>query len=91
MKVLLKTICSYGFQFFKLNHLRVIHDLYSQCLTQTLSKTTYFSYTEGVFILFCINLVNFDIVIEGVLFQTYMNLKSKYLTAWEDWRWLFIF
>jgi hypothetical protein len=27
------------FHISKLNHLKVIHNLYSQCLTQTLSKT----------------------------------------------------
>ena len=42
MKVLFKTnLYPYGFQIFKLNNLKVIHDLYSQCLTQTLSKTTW--------------------------------------------------
>jgi hypothetical protein len=30
----------YDYYIFKLNNLKVIHDLYSQCLTQTLSKTT---------------------------------------------------
>jgi meiotically up-regulated gene 157 (Mug157) protein len=29
----------YDFHIFKLNNLKVIHSLYSQCLTQTLSKT----------------------------------------------------
>jgi len=33
---------------FILNNLKVIDDLYSQCLTQTLSKTTSKSDTEGV-------------------------------------------
>jgi hypothetical protein len=32
----------------KLNDLKVIHDLYSQCLTQTLSKTTSNMKPEGV-------------------------------------------
>ena len=32
----------------KLNNLKVIHDLYSQCLTQILSKTTFFSSMKGV-------------------------------------------
>jgi hypothetical protein len=36
------------FTFAKLNNLKVINDLYSQCLTQTLSKTTSKSDTEGV-------------------------------------------
>ena len=27
----------------KLNKIKIIHDLYFQCLTQTLSKTTFFS------------------------------------------------
>ena len=43
-----KQIYSYGFHIFKFNNLKVIHDLYSQCLTQTLSKTTFFMGTEGV-------------------------------------------
>jgi hypothetical protein len=40
------------FHIFKLNDLKVIHDLYFQCLTQTLSKTTSNSDLEGVSI-FC--------------------------------------
>ena len=37
-----RQIYSRGFHIFKLNNLKVIHDLYSQCLTQTLSKRLYF-------------------------------------------------
>ena len=48
IKCFLKQIYSYNFHFFKLNNLKVIHDLYSQCLTQALSKTTSKSYMEGV-------------------------------------------
>ena len=48
MKVFLRQIYSYNFHFFKLNNLKVIHDLYSQYLTQILSKTSYKSYMEGV-------------------------------------------
>jgi hypothetical protein len=33
----------------KLNDLKAIHDLYSQCLTQILSKTTSNSAPEGVY------------------------------------------
>jgi hypothetical protein len=33
----------YDFHIIKLNDLKVIHDLYSQCLNQTLSKTTSFT------------------------------------------------
>jgi hypothetical protein len=40
MKVIFKTIYLYDFHIFKLNNLKIIHDLYSQYLTQTLSKTT---------------------------------------------------
>jgi hypothetical protein len=36
------------FHICKLNDLKVIHHLYSQCLTQTLSKTTSFTKLEGV-------------------------------------------
>jgi hypothetical protein len=51
MKVIFKTNLFYSYNFYicKLNHLKVIDDLYSQCLTQTLSKTTSKSYTEGVY------------------------------------------
>ena len=38
------------FVFLKLNNLKVIHDLYFQCLTQILSKTTFFSSMDGVFV-----------------------------------------
>ena len=48
MKVFLRKIYSYNFHFFKFNNLKVIHDLYSQCLAQILSKTTSKSYMEGV-------------------------------------------
>jgi hypothetical protein len=44
MKVYFKT----NLHISKLNNLKVIHDLYSQCLTQTLSKTTSFTSLEGV-------------------------------------------
>jgi len=33
---------------FKLNNLKVIHNLYFQCLTQILSKTTFFMVIEGI-------------------------------------------
>ena len=39
---------SYGLYISKLNNLKVIHDLYSQCLTQALSKMTSFFSMEGV-------------------------------------------
>ena len=49
MKLFFKTnLFIYGFHIFKLNNLKVIHDLYSQCLTQALSKTNLFFSTEGV-------------------------------------------
>jgi hypothetical protein len=49
MKVFTIQIYSCSFHIFKLNDLKVIHDLYSQCLTQTLSKTTSFIKPEGVY------------------------------------------
>jgi hypothetical protein len=39
------------FHIFKLDNLKVIHDLYSRCLTQTSSKTTSNSELEGVYML----------------------------------------
>ena len=51
MKVFLRQIYLYNFYFFKLNNLKVIYDLYYQCLTQILSKTTSKFYMEDV----CIN------------------------------------
>jgi len=48
MKLFSRQIYSYNFHISKLNNLKVIDDLYSQCLTQTLSKTTFKSYIEGV-------------------------------------------
>jgi hypothetical protein len=38
MKVLFKTIYSYGFHISKLNNLKGIHELYSQCLTKPCPK-----------------------------------------------------
>jgi hypothetical protein len=46
MKVLFKT--SYKFYICNINNLKVIDDLYSQCLIQTLSKTTSKSDTKRV-------------------------------------------
>jgi len=37
---------SYNFHICKLNNLKIIDDLYFQCLIQTLSKTTSKSYTD---------------------------------------------
>jgi hypothetical protein len=53
MKVFIKT--NLFIYIFKLNDLKVIHDLYSKCLTQTLSKTTSNREPEGVvkFIYIC--------------------------------------
>lgn len=48
MKVFFKKNLFTWLSLFKLNNLKVIYNLYSQCLTQTLSKTTSKSYTEGV-------------------------------------------
>jgi hypothetical protein len=44
-----RQIYLYNFYIYKLNNLKVIDDLYSQCLIQTLSKTTFKSDTEGVY------------------------------------------
>jgi len=41
-----RQIYLYGFYIFKLNNLKIIHDL---CLTQILSKVTFFTSTERVF------------------------------------------
>jgi hypothetical protein len=46
-----RQIYLYDFHIFKLNDLKVIHDLYSQYLIQTLSKTTSNSAPEGVYII----------------------------------------
>jgi hypothetical protein len=47
-KYFLRQIYSYNFYIYKLNNLKVIDDLYSQCLTKISSKTTSKSDTEGV-------------------------------------------
>ena len=47
VKVFLRQIYSYNFHICKLNNLKGIDHLYSQCLTQTLSKTTSKSDMEG--------------------------------------------
>ena len=48
MKVFSRQIYSYNFHICKLNNLKVIDDLYSQYLTQNMSKTTFFTNTEGI-------------------------------------------
>ena len=52
MKIFSRQIYSCGFYIFKLNNLKVIHDLYSQYLTQTLPKMTSFTNLEGVLLSF---------------------------------------
>ena len=54
-----RQIYTYSFHIFKLNDLKVIHDLYFQRLTQTLSKTTLFflvgrKHTTVLFFLSCV-------------------------------------
>jgi hypothetical protein len=46
--MIFKTNLSYDFRISKFNELKVTHHLYSQCWTQTLSKTTFFTKPEGV-------------------------------------------
>jgi hypothetical protein len=48
MKVISRQIYIYDFHIFKLNNLKVIHDLCPRCLTQTLSKTTSNGEPKGV-------------------------------------------
>ena len=49
MKVFFKTNLFMWFSYFQTQQLKsFIHDLYSQCLTQSLSKTTSFTNLEGV-------------------------------------------
>jgi hypothetical protein len=43
-----RQIYLYSFHIFKFNNLKVIYDLYSQCLIKNLSKTTFFIGMEGV-------------------------------------------
>ena len=45
-----RQIYSYGFHISQFNNLKVIYGLYSQCFTQTLSKTTFFMGMEGVYV-----------------------------------------
>jgi hypothetical protein len=49
IKVLCKTNLYVVFTFSKLNDLKVIHNLYSQCLTQIMSKMNSFTKPEGVY------------------------------------------
>jgi hypothetical protein len=50
MKIFVKINLLIYFHISKPNDLKVIHDLYSQCLAQTLSKTSSNCNTEGVWI-----------------------------------------
>jgi hypothetical protein len=50
-KYFLRQIYSYGFHISKLNNLKVIHDLYTQCLTQAMSKMTWITSMNGVLFL----------------------------------------
>ena len=49
MKVFYKTNLFIWLSHFQTHDIKVIHDLYSQCLIQALSKTTLFFSTEGVY------------------------------------------
>jgi hypothetical protein len=51
MKMIFKINLLYDFHISKLNDLKVSHHLYSQCLTQILSKTTSFTKPKRVCIL----------------------------------------
>jgi hypothetical protein len=53
MKVFLRQIYSYSFHICKLNNLKFIDDLNSQCLTQTLSQMSFFR-TKGVSVKICL-------------------------------------
>jgi hypothetical protein len=50
---------SCSFHISKLNDLKVIHDLYSQCLTQIMSKATSFTKPEGVCVSATFNFMHF--------------------------------
>jgi hypothetical protein len=71
MKVFLRQIYSYNFYICKLNNLKVIDDLYSQCLTQSLSKTTSKSDTEGVLSMLILHIFNLHVWIKE--FTTYIS------------------
>ena len=49
MKVFFKTNLFIWFSHSKLNNLKIIHYLYSQCLTQILSKMTFFMGMKRVY------------------------------------------
>jgi len=52
MKVFFKKNLFTWLSLFKLNNLKVTHNLYSQCLTQTLSKTIFFPVRREYILIF---------------------------------------
>jgi hypothetical protein len=76
-----RQIYSYNFYICKLINLKVIDDLYSQCLTQILSKMTSKSDTEGVFLFVCLKVAwpvdrRPNVLCSDILFS-YPFLESK--------------
>jgi len=74
-----------------LNNLKVIHDLYSQCLTQALSKTTSFTNMEGVHCTKLFSQTSTDLPCPnpnqipkrfGCLIRCFLDAGSRYLVIW---------
>ena len=82
-----RQIYSYSFCILKLNSLKVIHDLYSQCLTQTLFKTTFFSSMDEVYIYISIDFLTSSATAPlplGVLYasdQNHLDSNSLHLLS----------
>jgi hypothetical protein len=84
MKVFSRQIYSYGFHISKLNNWKVIHDLYSQYLTQTSSKMTFFTGMEEVRIhttcIACFSKIWYAIICHsshGSAFQSSIYVNSR--------------
>jgi hypothetical protein len=79
-------LCS--FHISKLNDLKVIHDLYSQCLTQIMSKTTSFTKPEGVWDMTWSHVTRWRRSRQDLAWRTGCKCEgkseAKHWTVWRD-------
>jgi len=83
MKVI-RQIYLYVFYIFKLNNIKVIHDLYPQYLNQTLSKTIFFMSMEGILVneyMYIVVANNSVLLNKKITFYLRSQARSYYLRS----------
>jgi hypothetical protein len=79
MKIIVETNLLYDFHISKLNDLKIIHHLYSQYLTQTLSKTTSFTKPEEVYLFCSASIYNLFATYPCFVLQVYIFILSVHI------------